>query len=395
MTTATPTPPLTAAAPPAQGALPNYWDYLQMSTLLSLQGGLEGDEAALAPDELLFIVVHQAYELWFKQVLRELREAIHLLGLDRLDEDKVPYVVHHLRRVAQILRLAVEQFHVMETLTPQDFLSFRDKLVPASGFQSFQMRELEIRLGLGEDQRERYGETDALAHIKSLADSSPGGARAWSAISAAREDAAAGDTLRQTVEDWLARTPIEGSTPGQPGDDDVVEAFLSEYLSSLEAWQADQLSRLQAAGLSKPGELERRFEAALKAAQAFLSAADLPDGLSDAAKRARRRARAGLLFIESHRDLPLLAWPRMLVDTVVEVEEQLVLWRNRHARMVERVIGRRVGTGGSSGVEYLDRTTSARVFSDLWTIRTLLMPRDRVPPLAHRGYYDFQTPPSP
>lgn len=388
-------PPAAPDAAPAQPRLPNYWDYLQMSTLLSLQGGLEGDEAALAPDELLFIVVHQAYELWFKQVLRELREAIHLLGLDRLDEDKVPYVVHHLRRVAQILRLAVEQFHVMETLTPQDFLSFRDKLVPASGFQSFQMRELEIRLGLGEDQRERYGETDALAHIKSLADSSPGGARAWGAISAARADAAAGDTLVQTVEDWLARTPIEGSAPHSPGDDSVVDAFLTDYLASLQAWQADQLRELQRAGLSKPEELERRFSAAFTAAARFLSGDDLPEGLSPGARASRRRARAGLLFIESHRDLPLLAWPRMLIDTVVEVEEQLVLWRNRHARMVERVIGRRVGTGGSSGVEYLDRTTTARVFGDLWNVRTLLMPRDRVPPLRNRAYYEFQAPPAP
>jgi tryptophan 2,3-dioxygenase len=393
MTTADPTAAPAAEAPKPR--LPNYWDYLQMSTLLSLQGGLEGDEAALAPDELLFIVVHQAYELWFKQVLRELREAIHLLGLDRLDEDKVPYVVHHLRRVAQILRLAVEQFHVMETLTPQDFLSFRDKLVPASGFQSFQMRELEIRLGLGEDQRERYGETDALAHIKSLADSSPGGARAWSAISAARADAAAGDTLLQTVEDWLGRTPIEGSTPGSVDDDQVVDAFLSDYLTSLRAWQADQLRDLQRAGLSKPEELERRFAASFEAAARFLSAEDLPEGLSPAQRAGRRRARAGLLFIESHRELPLLAWPRMLIDTVVEVEEQLVLWRNRHARMVERVIGRRVGTGGSSGVEYLDRTTSARVFGDLWNVRTLLMPRDRVPALRSRSYYEFQAPTAP
>ena len=100
-----------------------------------------------------------------------------------------------------------------------------------------------------------------------------------------------------------------------------------------------------------------------------------------------RRVRAGLLFIESHRNLPLLAWPRLLIDTVVEVEEQLVLWRNRHARMVERVIGRRVGTGGSSGVEYLDRTTRARIFGDLWTVRTLLMPKRLVPGAENADFY--------
>jgi tryptophan 2,3-dioxygenase len=80
-----------------------------------------------------------------------------------------------------------------------------------------------------------------------------------------------------------------------------------------------------------------------------------------------------------------------LLDTVVELEEQLVLFRHRHARMVERVIGRRVGTGGSSGVDYLDRTTKARIFGDLWAVRTLLMPKDRLPPLTSRAFYGFAT----
>ena len=80
-------------------------------------------------------------------------------------------------------------------------------------------------------------------------------------------------------------------------------------------------------------------------------------------------------FIESYRDLPLLAWPRLLIDTVVELEEQLVLWRTRHARMVERTIGRRMGTGGSAGVDYLDQTARYRIFTELWAVRTLLLPR--------------------
>ncbi|MFN7147142.1 MAG: tryptophan 2,3-dioxygenase family protein, partial [Myxococcota bacterium] len=102
-----------------------------------------------------------------------------------------------------------------------------------------------------------------------------------------------------------------------------------------------------------------------------------------------RRARAGLLFIESYRDLPLLAWPRLLLDTVVELEEQLLLWRHRHARMVERTIGRRVGTGGSSGVEYLDKTTGQRIFPELWAVRSALLPRDALPPLEAPEKYGF------
>ena len=104
----------------------------------------------------------------------------------------------------------------------------------------------------------------------------------------------------------------------------------------------------------------------------------------------RVRARAALLFIESYRDLPLLSWPYVLLDTVVELEELLVLWRMRHVRMVERMIGRRTGTGGSPGVAYLERTTQYRIFHEFWTVRTLLLPKDRVPPLRERTYYELQ-----
>ena len=97
--------------------------------------------------------MHQVFELWFKLSLRELRDARDHLAAPRVPEDKIPHVVHHLRRVSEILQLTVEQFRVMETLTPQDFLAFRDKLIPASGFQSFQLRELEILLGFDEAQR--------------------------------------------------------------------------------------------------------------------------------------------------------------------------------------------------------------------------------------------------
>ena len=105
--------------------------------------------------------------------------------------------------------------------------------------------------------------------------------------------------------------------------------------------------------------------------------------------RRTQRIRAGLLFIESYRELPLLAWPRVLVDTIVELEEQFVLWRTRHARMVERTIGRRMGTGGSAGVDYLDATTRYRIFTELWAVRTLLLPRRALPPLHNAALYGF------
>lgn len=361
---------------------PTYWDYLALDRLLHLQNGLDADDSELLSDELHFIVVHQVFELWFKLVLRELRLARDRLGEPKVPEETVPWVVHHLRRVNTIFELAVEQFRVMETLTPQDFLAFRDKLVPASGFQSYQMREIELLLGLGDDQRHVEGGGDPLAPIRRLAAASPGGGKAWAAI----ERAQAETSLKATLNAWLYRTPIDGSHPGDAGDDAVVEGFLSAYLSAqstLHARQAEEFGPMQGIAAA---ELAGRFKQAEEGTRTFLFALDV----DDETERARtRRTRAGLLFIESYRELPLLAWPRLLIDTIVELEEQMVLWRTRHARMVERTIGRRMGTGGSSGVDYLDATAKYRIFTELWAVRTLLLPREALPPLQHADVYGF------
>jgi tryptophan 2,3-dioxygenase len=359
---------------------PTYWDYLRLDQLLTLQGGLEDDEAQLMPDELHFIIVHQAFELWFKLSLRELRLARDHLAAPRVPEESVPYVVHHLRRVNTILELAVDQFRVMETLTPQDFLAFRDKLIPASGFQSFQMRELEIVLGLEDAQRLKYAGANPLDHIHALAKSSPGGKLASERIERARGE----QTLRGALHDWLYRTPIQGSSPGQPDDPRVVERFLSDYFAAMQRSNAEKAERMIGA-LGSAESIGAKMAAAEASARSFLFAEDAPEAERDRL----RRVRAGVLFIESYRELPLLAWPRLLVDTVVELEEQLVLWRTRHARMVERIIGRRVGTGGSSGVDYLDQTARYRIFDELWAVRTILLQKAALPALEQVQAYGF------
>jgi len=363
---------------------PNYWEYLRLEELLDLQGGIEGDEDELMPDELHFIVVHQAFELWFKMILRELCLAINHLGAPNMDEETVPYVVHHLRRINQILRLLVDQFLVMETLTPQDFLSFRDKLSPASGFQSFQMREIEIRLGMSSDTRTKYGNVDPIEHIRaSVADTKEG-----DAIIGRIERAISEPSLRQALHDWLYRTPIEGSGPGDAGDEEVVLDFLERYLSAVEEMHKQQGEIMARSGVGDPDAARQRLAHTTELGRAFLFAEEFED---EDERNRMRRIRAGLIFIESYRALPLLAWPRILVDSVVELEEQMVLFRNRHARMVERIIGRRVGTGGSSGVDYLDKTTKVRIFKDLWSVRTLLMPKDVLPKLHNADFYRFAT----
>jgi tryptophan 2,3-dioxygenase len=363
---------------------PTYWDYLNLDKLLTLQSGLDDNEDDQLADELHFIIVHQTYELWFKLVLRSLRLARNELMKQNVDEKLIPVVAHHLRRVNAILKLGVNQFEVMETLTPQDFLDFRDKLVPSSGFQSFQMREIEILMGLLESERLHYGGVDPIEHIEKLAADTPAGRMANTRIQAVREE----KCLLTCLNDWLYRTPVQGSVPTDPDDDAVVTAFLEEYLEAISDNLDGTLDRLATALQDTDGSTAKRFAGIKEQARAFLMA-DI-DTLSPEEQRRMRRIRAAALFIESYRHLPLLSWPRLLLDVVVEMEEQLVMWRHRHARMVERLIGRRVGTGGSGGVEYLDKTGAYRVFKDLWAIRTVMLPRVRLPKVKDPAFYGFK-----
>jgi len=360
---------------------PTYWDYLKLDRLLDLQTGFEADEDDLRPDELHFIIVHQVYELWFKLVIRSLRLARDRLAAPSVAEETIPFVTHHLRRVTAILGLAVDQFDVMETLTPQDFLAFRDKLVPSSGFQSFQMREIEILMGLSESERLQYGRVDPIEHIEALGQGTPAGRLAAERVRQARGES----TMLEALNAWLYRTPIHGSPPGEPGDAAAVREFLDAYLEALDGSRHRQLEQLVAGlGERTRPELTTRFDGMLDVARSFLYA----EGVEGDAATVRR-CRAAALFIESYRDLPLLAWPRLLLDAIVAMEERFVLWRHRHARMVERLIGRRVGTGGSGGVDYLDQTSAYRVFKDLWAIRTLLLPKGELPALRDPEFYAF------
>jgi len=363
--------------------MPTYWDYLKLDQLLELQDGLEADGDVAMPDELHFIIVHQVYELWFKLALRSLRHGRDALLQPTVDEETVPKVAHHLRRAAGIFRLGVVQFEVMESLQPQDFLAFRDKLTGSSGFQSFQMREIEILLGLEKEERVRYGKVDPLEHIQRIGEDTPATRLARKRI----ETATSEPTFRSAMQQWLYRTPIQGSTPEDEGDDAAVNAFIDDYLSCLDAHNRRGQEQLEATfGDRNKQEVDDRFRLILTQAREYLHAKDV-----DEEDRAfRKRVRTAILFIEAYRDLPLLSWPRLLLDVVVQLEQQIVLWRARHVRMVERLIGRRPGTGGSSGVDYLDRTGAYRVFKDLWATRTLMLPRERLPELKHPDVYGYR-----
>ncbi|MCK5868835.1 MAG: hypothetical protein KAG07_05370, partial [Candidatus Thalassarchaeum sp.] len=141
-----------------------YAGFLRLHELLELQS----EERGINSDEMHFIIVHQTFELWFKQVIRELSEARDILGQAPVPEDDIPRAVDHLGRTTEIFRLMANQWTVLETLTPQGFLAFRDELGSASGFESFQMREFEILLGL--ENEDRIGGMDPISSFRRMAE---------------------------------------------------------------------------------------------------------------------------------------------------------------------------------------------------------------------------------
>jgi tryptophan 2,3-dioxygenase len=360
----------------------NYWDYIRVEDLLALQQGVDGDESRLTDDEVRFIVIHQIDELWFKLVLRELATARALFARPLVPEDALAGAVLSLQRVAICFDLAGQHFRLMETMRTQDYLTFRDKLNPASGFQSAQMREIEVLLGLPDEDRIPFGNEGSYLDALKSHDGSP--SPAYARVQKRRAES---PTLRAAVGDWLWRTPIQGSTPNDAGDREVVDRYAQAYLAGHERLCDRALEHAvaaQALASSDKERLRQRYRAQLEGARRHLAAEDVP-----APERDRvRRLRLAILFVDSNRTLPLLSWPGQVIDGLIACEQAMLVFRQRHARMVERVIGRRVGTGGSDGVAYLDQTALRyRVFPEIWAARTLLLPQELCPPVENEHYY--------
>ena len=259
---------------PEPSAALTYSSYLALDEVLAAQRPKTDEH-----DELLFIVIHQVYELWFKQLLHEL---VHLQR--RLEAGEGPRALATVRRILTILKTVVAQIDVLETMTPRQFTTFRDRLDAASGFQSAQFRELEAVLGRRD----------------------PGAVERYPPGSAAR----------QQIADAMARPS-------------VLDSFL-RYLA--------------AQGFGVPhAVLHRDVSTPLAPSQAVQD-----------------------VLVDVYR----IDGPEVQVcERLVDVDEGLQEWRYRHVKMVERTIGDKMGTGGSTGAEYLRSTLFEAAFPDLWAVR--------------------------
>lgn len=342
----------------------DYLGYLKIKQLTSCQELESARHGEPAHIEMLYIIVHQAYELWFKEILHELESVIAMFDADNVNEKNMGIAVARLRRITSIQRVLIEQINVLETMTPLEFLDFRNYLGTASGFQSFQFRLIENRMGLKRSQRINYfpgRDYDAEfseTHRRRL-------------IASESEP-----NLLQVVAAWLERTPFlrfQGFS--------FVDAYRNAVRDMLEGEREAICANTGLPPDAKAFALQS-VDATEQTIRDFLDAEKHAKLMEDGRRSLSHRAMLAALFIHLYRDEPILQPAFQLLETLIDIDEQFTIWRNRHAVMVHRMLGRKLGTGQSSGYEYLKRTAERyRIFTDLFNIATYLIPRSHIPPL--------------
>ncbi len=342
----------------------HYQKYLELDQLLSAQKLRSAElEATPAHEEMLFIIVHQSYELWFKQIIHELQSVIEMFNTNVVDEKNIGIAIARLNRVSIIFKLLVDHIPIMESMTALDFLDFRNYLFPASGFQSFQFRKVENLLGLPEEERMTYAghhyaaffdeeQKKELDHITSSAN------------------------LFKAVEDWLERIPFLDF-----GDFN----FLEHYKTSVENMVKKERANINSSDYLSDKEKEMRLRM-MGSTDTYFESILNPDIhaklVGEGKQRLSHKATLAALMISLYNEEPLLQLPYRFLLCLVDIDELVTTWRYRHAQMVLRMLGRKIGTGGSSGHDYLNQTAQKHhIFTDLHNISTLLIPRSELPHL--------------
>ncbi|MCW5898702.1 MAG: hypothetical protein KIT10_05475 [Flavobacteriales bacterium] len=317
-----------------------YPDYLQLDKILGAQAPESDKLGVEAHDEMLFIIVHQAYELWFKQVLHEVGSVIGMFADGHVDDNagELSIAVHRLERVKTILGLLVHQMDVLETMTPLDFLDFRDLLRPASGFQSMQFKVVEAKLGLR--MEDRFGRQYYTSQLRP---------EHKAEIEALEQE----PTLVDLVNGWLERMPFLDARYWSADEDPFFDRLERIYTDTL------------VAGEEKNAQLWRNI---------FVEG-DTPRRLSPAACRSA-------LFIMLYRDEPLLQMPFRFLQVLLDIDAGMAQWRSRHIDVVHRMIGLRMGTGGSTGSGYLKGAKDSHyIFKDIADLSSFLFERRKLPAL--------------
>ena len=331
----------------------HYSDYLRLDKILGAQFPESEKLQQPAHDEMLFIVIHQAYELWFKQLLYEVDSVAGIMKKPSLNDNspELQTVVHRLSRCTAILKILVHQIDIMETMTPMDFLDFRDMLRPASGFQSWQFKTLEAKLGLKYEHR--YGQQYYISQLRQPE---------IDIIKTAEQE----KSILQLVNTWLERMPFFE----EPGN---WKNFITDNgLEDMHPFWSEYRFRYQESLAAVEKENAGFFDTVFRQ--------HAPENQRSLSPSACRSA----LFIMLYRGYPVLQLPFQLLNQLLEIDEQLSTWRYRHMHMVHRVIGTRVGTGGSTGKDYLKAALDKHyIFKEVAQLTSFLIERRKLPQLSY------------
>lgn len=340
-----------------------YGEYLQLDKLLNAQVLQSEQKGNKIHDEHLFIVTHQAYELWFKQILWELDSVRDLFIKKHVrDERNMLKVVSRICRITMIFKLLVDQFAVLETMTALDFFDFREYLSPASGFQSLQFRLLEHKIGVADHLRAPYNRRHYRDNFY--------GEESEKLLSSEQEP-----TLLQLVEQWLERTPgLEKDGFNFWGK---LQANIEESLKR----ERNKVEKMEDSEVKQ--ELLEDLNKQMEIFTALFDPKRHEHLLSKGERRLSYKALQGALMINFYREEPRFQVPFQLLTALMEIDTLMTKWRYNHVCMVHRMIGSKAGTGGSSGYHYLRSTVSDRykVFVDLFNLATFLVPCSWVPKL--------------
>jgi tryptophan 2,3-dioxygenase len=339
----------------------NYSDYLRLDILLNAQCPESGRDDREVHDETLFIIAHQVHELWLKEVLYELKSVLELFSAIPLDGQKVGLIAARLGRLVAIQKIINRQIEVLETISPLDFLDFRDHLFSGSVFESGQLREIELRLGLATeltpDSFDRFRSEEREALLK------------------AREE----KTLFEAVDNWLANMPFRNPEGGEfwPHYRRLVHDMLQQDYQwvqnnrSLSGWdRRGQLSKLENG--------RYRFDALFKPEEYEL----LRD---EGVFQFRQAAVLSALFLLLYRDEPLLQVPFRVLKRLMDIDDQLIGWRINRSLFEQHMLGNKVGPGGSVRHDYVrEMMEEKRIFRDLFVLTTFLVPRSSLPELPQK-----------
>lgn len=341
-----------------------YRDYLQLEKILNSQQPESFKTADAAHDEMLFIIIHQSYELWFKQILFELDYILKIFGKEKINDNSedLNLVLHRINRVIKIFELLNQQVSILDTMTPLDFLEFRNLLTPSSGFQSAQFRLIEATLGLemqSRHQHDYYKRTNEggfnQADFQNISE---------------RETA---QNLLQLVNRWLERMPF------------FEDAFWKNYhpLSAHNSFYHVFWNDYRQ--VYKDGLTQREADKIIDFDYVFFN--QLSAGVDDEQLKTLRSnfsapALRAALFIMLYRDFPVFQTSYQILNGLIEIDHLMSNWRHKHLIMVRRMIGMRVGTGNTSGAHYLEGALNKHyVYRDLAGLSTYLIERRKLPKL--------------